>query len=783
MKQTKFWILLAVMASVLMTACNEEEKKSQISEADKLIEASHKNKNYNEMMKVVDSLEAIGMITPTKACYWRGYACDKMKRQRLAEYYWKASIDAAKESTDGDEMTYYAKSASRLANMLSVRGDYEDGLNMAIPVANKLESLNCDSTSDYLNILIYIGCCQEGLGTTDGNADGFTKAYQRHMENIETYHNDVVYKDGITGIINIAYDYIWAKKWQEALLWTTRFGQVLSEYEQRPDADADYIDRQLARHDIYQAIALEGLHRSEEAAKAYEKFLTTQFSKTPKGRIDANDYLTAAHRWDEASENYNSLDAMMGETSKNYSIDNIENLVLKKYRINLLAGRRDSAMKVAMDISNSLGQAIAKSRKIEKEEQAVIVKNVEQITELQAKKNRKYQILIVAGFVFLILCMTAFVVIRHRIAKQMEAELDDLKYDYDRLEADTIVKEREASELRIAQNIQKAISPSQMPQHKFFDIWSSTNVGLMEGGGIMDYAMRNAKLFFCIGEATGEGVKASLLTTIVKAQFRTAIAFEDKPDNIVASINNAIAKESEKGLAVRLFVGVLDINSGALFFCNANHDAPLLVSNELHHLPVEQNIAIGEKPNWKYEAQEILMTPGTMLFLNTDGLIKAKNAEHRVFNEKRMLGCALQAMKLDARPKPFIENMLDALNRFAGDYEQRDDIALLAIKYKGGRKMLQSSAEAEEEPETKQEAEPAVQPAIEAIPAPEPQMPEQPEIIIKEPKIIEEPEVIDEPEVFDEPQIIDDEPQVVDESEVIEKPEIIIEDAEATEIV
>ncbi len=764
MKQTKFWILLVLFTSVLMTACNEEEKKSQISEADKLIEATQKNKNYNELIKVVDSLEANSIITPTKACYWRGYACDKMKRQRLAEYYWKASLEAAKESTDGDEMIYYAKSASRLANMLSVRGDYEEGLNIAIPVANKLESLECDSTSDYLNILIYIGCCQEGLGTNDGNADGFNKAYQRHMENIETFHNDVVYKDGITGLINIAYDYIFAKKWQEALLWTARFGEVLSEYEQRPDADADYIDRQLARHDIYQAIALEGLHKSEEAAKAYEKFLTTKFSNTPKGRIDANDYLIAAHRWDEAAEHYNSLDDMIGETPQNYSLDNIENFVLKKYRINQLAGRRDSAMQIALDISNSLGQALTKSRKIEKEEQTVIVKNVENLTELQAKKNRKYNILIVIAFTFVILCMTVFVIIRHRIAKRMEAEFEDLRYDYDQLEANTIVKEREASEIRIAQNIQKVIAPSQLPQHKFFDIWSSTTVGLIEGGGVLDYTMRNGKLFFCVGEAKVEGIKASLLTTVVKAQFRTAVAFEEKPDLIVESINNAIAKEGEKGLAVRLFVGVLDISSGALLFCNASHDAPLLVSNELHHLPVEQNIAIGEEPNYKYEAQEILMLPGTMIFLNTDGLIKVKNAEHRVFNEKRMLGCALQAMKLDPRPKPFIDNMLDAVNRFAGDYEQRDDIALLAIRFKGGRKMLQNNAETEQEPEIEPETEPiAAQPTIEPAQIAEP-----------EPVVVEAPKVIEEPEVYLEPEMIE-EPDVIEEAEVIEEPEVIKE--------
>ena len=757
MKQTKLWILLVLMTSLLMVACSEEEKKAKISEADKLIETTQKSKSYNELMKVVDSLEINGKITSTKACYWRGYACDKMKRQRLAEYYWKAALEAAKESTDGDEMTYYAKSASRLANMLSVRGDYEEGLDITTAVANKLESLDCDSTSDYLNILIYIGCCQEGLGTADGNADGFTKAYQRHMENIETYHNDVVYKDGITGLINIAYDYIWAKKWQEALLWTERFGQVLSEYEQRPDADAGYIDRQLARHDIYQAIALEGLNRSEEAAKAYEKFLTTKYSNTPKGRIEANDYLTAAHRWDEAAENYNSLDDMMGETSKDYSLDNIENLVLEKYRTNLQAGRRDSAVKVAMDISNSLGQAFAKSRKIEKEEQAVIVKNVAKMTEMQAKKNRRYQYIIVVGFIFLVLCMTGFVVLRHRMAKRMEAEYDDLKYDYDKLEADTMVKEREASELRIAQNMQKFITPSQMPQHKFFDIWSSTTAGLLEGGGIMDYTLRDGKLFFCIGEATIEGVKASLLTTVVKAQFRTAVAFDDQPDHIMAAINNAIANEGEKGVAVRLFVGSLDISSGLLRFCNANHDAPLLVSNELHHLPVEQNIGIGEKPNWKFEPQEILMLPGTMLFLNSDGLIKAKNAQHRVFNEKRMLGCALQAMKLDARPKPFIENMLDAVHRFAGDFEQRDDIILLAIRYKGGRKLLKNGDESEQEPELEQETEQ--------------------ETISVQTQTLES-----KPEIEEEPKVIVEEPTVIEEPEVYIEPEVTIEDADATEI-
>ena len=159
------------------------------------------------------------------------------------------------------------------------------------------------------------------------------------------------------------------------------------------------------------------------------------------------------------------------------------------------------------------------------------------------------------------------------------------------------------------------------------------------------------------------------------------------------------------------------------------------------------------------------MLPGTMIFLNTDGLIKIKNAEHRVFNEKRMLGCALQAMKLDPRPKPFIENMLDAVNRFAGDFEQRDDFAMLAIRFKGGRKMLQNGTETEQETETEPEVKPAApeaQPVAAPTQTPEPETSEQPQTI-EEPKIIEEPEVYIEPEVIEEP----DEPEIIDASDLI----------------
>ena len=158
--------------------------------------------------------------------------------------------------------------------------------------------------------------------------------------------------------------------------------------------------------------------------------------------------------------------------------------------------------------------------------------------------------------------------------------------------------------------------------------------------------------------------------------------------------------------------------------------------------------------------------PGTMIFLNTEGLIKVKNKEHRIFNEKRMLGSALQAMKLDPRPKPFIENMLDAVNRFAGDYEQRDDIALLAIRFKGARKMLQNGAEVEPEIDEEPEVKPQQASKPQPKPSMQPEMPEEPKVIV-EPEVIIEPEVILDPEEYEEPQIID-EADVIEDAEIVE---------------
>ena len=292
MKQEKLWVLAIAITALLTTACGGSKDKELRLQADQIMEATYKAKDYDAILAKADSLEKAGVLSPTKANYWRGYACDRQKQKDKAEQYWKASMEAGEKTKDKEDFIIYAKSASRLANLLTIRGDYEGTLKLAQPAVERLEEQKCDTTSDYVNLMIYIGCCQAVTGkAVEESRHGFYRAYSKHLENIQKKHSDASYKDAIAGLINVAHYCVKAKKYEEALYYTRYFGELLGEYELRPDVSQEYIDRQLGRYDIYKAQALKGLGRDEEAAETYNAFEDTDFSQTPEGLSLAKDYL------------------------------------------------------------------------------------------------------------------------------------------------------------------------------------------------------------------------------------------------------------------------------------------------------------------------------------------------------------------------------------------------------------------------------------------------------------------------------------------------------------
>ena len=255
----------------------------------------------------------------------------------------------------------------------------------------------------------------------------------------------------------------------------------------------------------------------------------------------------------------------------------------------------------------------------------------------------------------------------------------------DELKTTTAEKASIESDLRIASGIQMGMLPEKFPTREDRDdvqLYASLTPAKEVGGDLFDFYFRDEKLFFCIGDVSGKGVPASLFMAVTRSTFRTVSAHESMPDRIVTIMNKTIADMNKNNMFVTLFVGVLDLPTGRLRYCNAGHYAPLLVGVGVGELPCDANIPVGFMPTWKYSLQETQIFTGTTIFLFTDGLTEAMDAEYALFKMERVNDVAKQILaKQQQEPRQFIAQMTEAVHQFVGDAEQSDDLTLMAIQY------------------------------------------------------------------------------------------------------
>ena len=248
-------------------------------------------------------------------------------------------------------------------------------------------------------------------------------------------------------------------------------------------------------------------------------------------------------------------------------------------------------------------------------------------------------------------------------------------------------KERIGSELRIARGIQESMLPKQYPpypERKDVDIFGSLVPAKEVGGDLYDFNIRDGKLFFCIGDVSGKGVPASLVMAVTRSLFRVVTDHEDQPEAIVMDINESLADMNDSEMFVTLFVGVLDLTTGLLRYCNAGHEEPLLVGKGVGLLPSADNIPVGVEAGKNYKAQEEIIYPGTTIFLYTDGLSEAEDATHAQYGKQRVSKTARQALAADKYdPEGLIAAQTEALHHFVGNAEQSDDLTMLAIRFNG----------------------------------------------------------------------------------------------------
>ena len=283
------------------------------------------------------------------------------------------------------------------------------------------------------------------------------------------------------------------------------------------------------------------------------------------------------------------------------------------------------------------------------------------------ESERRQMILVMAIVVIVLLAFVVFVIFRLQAARR----LAQLKTEQERIE----------SELRIARDIQMSMVPHEFPHRDGLDMYASMAPAREVGGDLYGYVMADEQLYFCLGDVSGKGVPASLFMAQATRLFQTLAKQGMLPVEICTRMNDALSgKDNENGMFVTCFVGLIDLKSGHLSFCNAGHNPPVIggSSSKGDFLEMESNAPLGLWPGLEYVGEEIDTIKGRPLFIYSDGLTEAENDQQQQFGNELLLSI-LRNTQFESS-KQVIETLAAEVEKHRNGAEPNDDLSMMCIR-------------------------------------------------------------------------------------------------------
>ena len=428
MKLNKTIVLFVTLAAMLFTSCGEHHVTQRHVTVDSLISIAYQARNYDSILSLADLHQQEGTLSTIEACYWRGYAYSRQRKIRMAEIEWKRAVAQPIESDE--DLVYYAQSANRLTGLLYLKAEYGQAIQVALPAIQLLKEMGYTKNNDYFNLLTFIGGCELKLDQPEEAANNFAQVWKGFQQITKSIHSIDSYTSSIVGLVTIVDAYIQTGHYQEALDWTTHLGNMLQQCRQLPGVRDSYIDKQWARLCLYRASALEGLGKKEEAAQSYQFALQTQYAQTGDGKVEASNYLMAAHRWNEAADNLQVMASQLAKYDFKMSQETIHTYLLPKYLANVKANRLDSAIAVGSWICEALDSAIVWQKRDDAAELATIYETQQKENELMKQRSSLSDLRLLLVYITLVLVILGFglfIFFRHRAAVRLEKAYYDLE--------------------------------------------------------------------------------------------------------------------------------------------------------------------------------------------------------------------------------------------------------------------------------------------------------------------------------------------------------------------
>jgi sigma-B regulation protein RsbU (phosphoserine phosphatase) len=236
--------------------------------------------------------------------------------------------------------------------------------------------------------------------------------------------------------------------------------------------------------------------------------------------------------------------------------------------------------------------------------------------------------------------------------------------------------------MAIAASIQRRILSAKMPEGEPFQLHALVIPAREVGGDLYDFFVKDGRVRFCIGDVSGKGVPAALVMALTRTLFRALGEIMEDPSEVMAAVNFRICEDTGADIFVTAFCGSLDLATGRLSYCNAGHDRPLLLraGRPIRVLEARPGLALGVLPAYAFRTQEEVLEPGSAILLYTDGVTEAMDPAGNLFTLDRLVQ-ALAGFE-DQDPPALTQRILEAVQEFAQDAPQADDLTVLGLRFR-----------------------------------------------------------------------------------------------------
>ena len=275
---------------------------------------------------------------------------------------------------------------------------------------------------------------------------------------------------------------------------------------------------------------------------------------------------------------------------------------------------------------------------------------------------------------------------------QVIAAFNEMLDQQDVFERELQEQARMEGELNIGRDMQLSMVPHDfeaLSQGRAVRLWGGLEPAREVGGDFYDaFPGEGNTLYLCIGDVSDKGVPAALLMAVTKTLVKAFAAEGAGPRAVVTAVNEELCRGEHRNMFVTLFVGLLDLDTGRLTSCNAGHNPPLRLApgGGISALDARNGPVVGALPDIAYTEAETMLAPGETLFLYTDGVTEAADADGAFFGEAGLRALLAERAGQDVRA------LTDAVIRAVGEHEagalRSDDITVLAIAWEGPARIL-----------------------------------------------------------------------------------------------